>query len=93
MILLDLKMPNGQGNYILGKLKDNARTKHIPVIVLTMETLAGVRRQMFSIGADAYMSKPIRWPELFTEMGRCVRLPKQLLLDYHIPEQLTLSEL
>jgi len=93
VILLDLKMPNGEGNYILGKLKDNARTKDIPVIVLTVESLAGVRRQIMSIGADAFMSKPIRWPELFTEMGRCVRLPKQLLRDYNIPEQLTLAEL
>jgi CheY-like chemotaxis protein len=93
VILLDLKMPNGEGNYVLGKLKENARTKDIPVIILTMETLAGVRRLMFSIGADAFMSKPIRWPELFEEMSRCVRLPKQLLLDYKLKDQLTLAEL
>ena len=58
-----------------------------------METLAGVRRHVFSIGADAFLSKPIRWPELFTEMERCVHLPKELLRDYKIPEQLTLAEI
>ena len=93
LIILDLKMPNGEGNYVLTKLKDNPQTKGIPVIVLTVETHHGVRRQMFAIGADAYLNKPIQWPELFGEIGRCVRLPKQLLQDYKLDEQLTLAEL
>ena len=93
LVLLDLKMPNGQGNYVLGKLKDNPRTKDIPIIILTMDTTAGVRRQMLSLGADAFLTKPVNWPDMFAEMGRCIKLPKQLLIDYHLPEQLTLSQL
>jgi CheY-like chemotaxis protein len=93
LILLDLKMPNGEGNYVLAKLKENPQTKGIPVIVLTVEANKGVRRQMFAMGADAYLNKPIQWPELFAEMGRCVRLPKQLLRDYKIDDQLALAEL
>jgi CheY-like chemotaxis protein len=93
LVLLDLKMPNGEGNFVLGKLKDNPRTKDIPVIILTLNTTAGIRREMFSLGADAFLTKPVKWPDLFAEMGRCIKLPKQLLIDYHLPEQLTLSEL
>jgi CheY-like chemotaxis protein len=93
LVLLDLKMPNGEGNYVLGKLKDNPRTKDIPVIILTMDATAGVRRQMLSLGADAFLTKPVNWPEMFAEMGRCINLPKQLLIDYDLPEQLTLSQL
>jgi CheY-like chemotaxis protein len=93
LILLDLKMPNGQGNYVLGKLKDNPRTKDIPVIILTMDTTAGMRREMLSLGANAFLTKPVHWPDMFAEMGRCIKLPKQLLIDYHLPEQLTLSQL
>lgn len=93
LVLLDLKMPNGEGNYVLTKIKENPQTEHIPVIVLTVETHKGVRRQMFAIGADAYLNKPIQWPELFAEMGRCVRLPKQLLHDYKLKDQLSLAEL
>jgi CheY-like chemotaxis protein len=88
-----MKMPNGEGNYVLTKIKDNPLTKSIPVIVLTVETNKGVRRQMFAIGADAYMNKPIQWPELFAEIGRCVRLPNQLLQDYKLDDRLTLAEL
>jgi CheY-like chemotaxis protein len=93
LILLDLKMPNGEGNYILSKLKDNEHTKEIPVIILTMESHPGVRRQMFSMGAAAFLTKPMRWPELFAEMGRCIQLPEQLMVDYKLTPQLTLSQL
>jgi CheY-like chemotaxis protein len=93
LILLDLKMPNGAGNYILGKLKDNPHTKNIPVIVLTGDTAAGVKRLMNSLGADGYLTKPVDWTELFAAMGRCVPLPQQLLIDYGLPEQLTLQQI
>lgn len=93
LILLDLKMPNGEGNYVLSRLKDNARTKNIPVIVLTSETASSARRQMFAMGADAFVTKPVDWLALYKEMGRCVQLPKKLLDDYNLPEQLTLAQL
>jgi CheY-like chemotaxis protein len=93
VILLDLKMPNGAGNYILGKLKDNPHTKNIPVVVLTADTGAGMKRLMTSLGADGFLTKPIDWADLFQAMGRCVRLPHQLLVDYGLSEQLTLQEI
>ena len=93
IVLLDLKMPNGSGNYILGKLKDNPHTKRLPVIVVTADTGAGVKRLMTSLGADGFVTKPINWTELFEAIGRCVRLPQQMLVDYHLPEQLTLQEI
>jgi CheY-like chemotaxis protein len=93
VILLDLKMPNGSGNYILGKLKDNPHTKNIPVIVLTADTGTGIKRLMTSLGADGFLTKPVNWTEFFEAMGRCARLPQQLLVDYGLPEQLTLQEI
>jgi CheY-like chemotaxis protein len=93
VILLDLKMPNGAGNYILGKLKDNPHTKNIPVVVLTADTGTGMKRLMTSLGADGFLTKPINWADLFQAMGRCARLPHQLLVDYGLSEQLTLQEI
>ena len=78
---------------IIGKIKDNPHTKNIPVIILTIETHPGVRRQMLSVGAEAFLTKPMRWPELFATMGRCVQLPEQLMADYKLTPQLTLSQL
>lgn len=93
LILLDLKMPKGEGNYVLSKLKEGSRTEHIPVIILTVESHPGVKRQLISVGAAAFLSKPIRWPLLFEEMARCVKMPKQLLDDYRISPPLTHAEL
>lgn len=91
LILLDLKMPSGEGGYVLTKLKDNDRTKHIPVIILTVESHPGVRRQLLSVGANAFLTKPMRWPELFEQMSRCIELPEQLLNDYKIEQQMVES--
>jgi CheY-like chemotaxis protein len=93
LILLDLKMPKGEGNYVLSKLKEGDRTDQIPVIILTIESNPGVARQLMSMGAAAFLSKPIHWSELFEAMARCVKLPKQLLADYKISRPLTLAEL
>jgi CheY-like chemotaxis protein len=91
LILLDLTMPSGDGHYVLAKLKDHPRTKDIPIVMLTAETHPGVRRKMLGLGASGFLSKPVRWGELFTELGRHVQLPKQLILDYKLPENQLVS--
>lgn len=83
-ILLDLQMPNGDGHYALAKLKEHPRTKDIPVIMLTVETHQGVRRQMIGLGVAGFMSKPVHWKELFEELGHHVQLPVQLIIDYKL---------
>ncbi len=88
IILLDLQMPHGDGHYVLAKLKEHSRTKDIPVIMLTVETHPGVRRQMLGLGAAGFLSKPVHWREFFAEIGRHVQLPDQLIRDYHLPEDL-----
>jgi CheY-like chemotaxis protein len=87
LILLDLNLPGRAGNHVLKNLKTCPDTKDIPVIVLTMETTAGVQRQILALGAVAFLTKPVHWPRLFAEMGRCIRLPKQLLIDCNLPDQ------
>jgi response regulator RpfG family c-di-GMP phosphodiesterase len=58
-ILLDYNMPNGQGDYILGRLKDNPATRHIPVIVLTGVCDRWLERKMYGLGASAFLTKPV----------------------------------
>jgi CheY-like chemotaxis protein len=91
LIFLDLTMPSGDGHYALAKLREHPRTKDIPVVMLTVETHPGVRRQMLGLGAAGFLSKPVRWNELFTELGRHIPLPKQLILDYKLPEDQLVS--
>jgi CheY-like chemotaxis protein len=91
LILLDLQMPSGDGHYTLAKLREHSRTKDIPIVMLTAETHPGVRRQMIGLGAAGFLSKPVRWGELFQELGRYIQLPKQLILDYKLHEDQLIS--
>jgi CheY-like chemotaxis protein len=84
VILLDMQMPNGDGHYVLSKLKEHPRTKDIPIIMLTIESNHGVRRQMIGLGASGFLSKPVRWSDLFEELGNHVELPKKAVDDYHL---------
>ena len=87
LILLDLQMPEGDGHYVLSKFKNHPLTKDIPIVILTSETNAGVRRKLISLEAAGFLSKPVRWKEFFEEMGRFVKLPKKLVADYHLSEE------
>jgi CheY-like chemotaxis protein len=68
-ILLDYQMPNGQGDYILRRLKDNPITRDIPVVMITGVKDKMLERRVLSMGAVAYMLKPINFDELRRELA------------------------
>jgi DNA-binding response OmpR family regulator len=70
LILLDYEMPNGNGDYVLGRLKDNPVTKNIPVIVLTGRREKTIERKMYGLGAACFMTKPYNWSMLWQEMSK-----------------------
>jgi PAS domain S-box-containing protein len=60
IILLDLFMPEMDGFEVCEILKNNKTTKHIPIIILTAsEGHFEHRTRIFSLGAQAYLTKPI----------------------------------
>jgi len=72
-ILLDYEMPNGQGDYILGRLKDNPVTKDIPVIVVTGRKERSLERKMLNLGAARFLTKPIDFSTLLAEVQQHTR--------------------
>jgi DNA-binding response OmpR family regulator len=70
LILLDYEMPNGQGDYVLGRLKDNPVTRDIPVIVLTGKHDRALERKMMNLGAVRYMTKPYVFEDLLAELRK-----------------------
>jgi len=69
-ILLDYQMPNGRGDYVLGRLKDNPVTCDVPVIVLTGTSGHALRRKMSNLGAVSLFTKPVDVAALCEEIGR-----------------------
>ncbi len=74
VIITDLRMPDGEGNYILTRFQAHPLTKDVPVIVLTGETNPAVRRMMLAMGVSAYFTKPWNFDELRQELERHIDL-------------------
>jgi DNA-binding response OmpR family regulator len=85
VIVSDYTMPEGYGNWLVGRLKEHSATKDIPIIILTGRTIAGktdypLERTLLSLGASAYLTKPLDFKALLTELRRHINLkePKTL---------------
>ena len=60
LILLDVEMPIMDGYLVIKKLKEDTRTKHIPVIFVTANTQVEDEEKGLQLGAVDYITKPIR---------------------------------
>jgi len=67
LITLDVMMPNVDGWQVLRSLVQNPATKHIPVIICSVLREPELA---FSIGARAYLKKPVERMELLTTLAR-----------------------
>jgi two-component system, cell cycle response regulator DivK len=68
LILLDLSLPEMDGWEVLRQLKQDARTKKIPVIALTAHALVTDRTRALEAGFDEYDIKPVEMPRLLEKM-------------------------
>lgn len=58
LVILDLMMPGTSGIETCRRLKNDRRTRHLPVILLTARTSSDDRAAGEEAGADAYITKP-----------------------------------
>jgi chemotaxis family two-component system response regulator Rcp1 len=59
LILLDLNLPRKDGREVLRELKTSARFRPIPVLVFSSSELAEDIEQVYALGANAYVTKPL----------------------------------
>lgn len=71
-IILDYELPEGNGDYVLRRLKETPATSNIPVIVLTGRREGYIERQMRGMGASAFFTKPFNWELLKEALGNLV---------------------
>jgi DNA-binding response OmpR family regulator len=76
VILLDLRIPKLSGFEVLRQLKQEAKTKHIPVIILTALSGDEDRDQVMKLGAAAFLTKSETVPkQVLDEINKV--LPKK----------------
>ena len=77
IVLMDLALPRMDGWEATRRLKNDPRTKHIPIVALTGHALAGHAEGAREAGCDAFVTKPCLPDALVAEIKR--------LLDEHRP--------
>jgi len=60
IIILDLQMPRMDGYEVCRILRQGAKTRHLPVIILTASDDPALNRKAYAIGAQACVPKPFR---------------------------------
>jgi two-component system, cell cycle response regulator DivK len=75
IVLMDLALPRMDGWEATRRLKNDPRTKHIPIVALTGHALAGHAEGARAAGCDAFVTKPCLPDALVAEIKR--------LLDAH----------
>ena len=56
--LLDVEMPGLDGIAATQKLKEDPRTQHLPILILTGYPMRGIAEGALEAGADAFITKP-----------------------------------
>ncbi|XCP87094.1 response regulator transcription factor [Roseburia hominis] len=73
LVLLDIMLPGMDGMEILKKMKESARTRHIPVIMLTAKGTEYDKVMGLDAGADDYVTKPFGMMELISRVRAVLR--------------------
>ncbi|MDY0091126.1 MAG: response regulator [Candidatus Vecturithrix sp.] len=73
IILLDLNMPKMNGIEFLQIVKNDARFKRIPVVVLTTSRNEQDRVESFNLGVAGYMVKPVDYQQ-FVDVVKTINL-------------------
>jgi two-component system cell cycle response regulator DivK len=58
LILMDIQLPRLSGLDATERLRQDPRTAHVPIIVVTSFALSGDDRKAMEAGASAYLAKP-----------------------------------
>ena len=63
VVLLDIKLPKVDGLEVLRRMKSDARTREIPVVVLTSSNQERDIKTAYSLGVNSFVTKPIKFQE------------------------------
>ena len=91
IIISDVMMPKKDGFEVTKALKQNTKTSHIPIILLTAKATQQSKLKGLKYGADAYLMKPFDKEELNIRLEKLVELRKRLQA-YHSKEDFLAQE-
>jgi len=85
LILLDLKMPKVSGLEVLRRIREDRRTRRIPVVVLTSSIEEKDVAAAYDLGANSYLRKPVD----FKQFAEAIHSIGSYWLELNVPPPLT----
>jgi signal transduction histidine kinase/DNA-binding response OmpR family regulator len=82
LILSDLMMPKIDGVELSRRVKNDERTSHIPVVLLTAKNEFQARIDGLRTGADDYLTKPFSPDELIVRINNLIDQRKKLVIKF-----------
>ncbi len=79
LVISDIQMPGINGLKLCKLLKENLRTRHIPIILITGNVEEGGLLNGLEHGADDYVIKPFNFDILRARVGNLIKIRHQLL--------------
>jgi CheY-like chemotaxis protein len=69
LILMDVTLPDIDGEEATRQIKANPATKHIPIVALTAHAMIGDRERTLAAGCDDFDTKPVDLPRLLGKIN------------------------
>ena len=69
LILMDLTLPDIDGEEATRRIKADPATKHIPILALTANAMSADRESAIAAGCDDFDTKPVDMPRLLEKIA------------------------
>ena len=91
LILLDIMMPEMDGFEVCRRLKNNSKTKDIPVIFITADNNESSIEKAYEVGGVDYITKPFKAREVISRINSHLSLSEQKnLLEKNLQDNIIL---
>ena len=82
IIVSDIMMPVMDGITLCRQLKEDVRTSHIPIILLTAKDSLQDKEEGYEVGADSYLTKPFSASLLRSRINNLLESRKKLITQF-----------
>ena len=68
IVVTDINMPIMDGLKLVKRIRSDENHKNVPIIIITTESAEEDRQRALSLGANAYITKPIQAPQVIAKV-------------------------